>query len=314
MDSPLVSVIMCTYNRKQHVARAIESVIVQERDFPIEIVIGDDCSSDGTRDVITEYQEKYPDIIVQNFQKENQGVGANWASSVKMARGKYLAMLDDDDYWCDNNRLYEAVKFLEENEDFGVVHTGYYRETDDGKRVRNHYEDIPASDLRRRIISGKGNMFFPTFICRRQLILNHVNLDDYVRLKFSLQDWPTQILIADSTKYKYFEKPSYAYRVVGQSITRPKSYEQLQNKFDRDEVLMKYLSDQLPDVMPFDKRGWDSHVQSRLLSLAYKKCDFKAAKAYARVSSSNSIKKKCACSRITFCALCVLIKIKKFFS
>lgn len=314
MDSPLVSVIMCTYNRKQYVARAIDSVIAQRRDFPIEIIIGDDCSSDGTRDVITEYQEKYPEIIVLNFQKENQGVGANWASSVKMARGKYLAMLDDDDYWCDNNRLIDAVMFLEDNEEYGVVHTGYYRETDDGKRVRNHYEDIPASDLQRRIISGKGNMFFPTFICRRQLILDNIILDDFIRLRFSLQDWPVQVLIADKTKYKYFSTPSYAYRVVGTSITRPKTYEQLLNKFSRDKVLYQYLDEKLPGIMPFELCGWDSYVADRMLSLAYRKQDFGTARKYALECDGKKLKTRCAKHRITFYALCLCSKIKKAIS
>ena len=98
--TPYVSVVMTSYNREKYIGQAIDSILAQECKFSFEIIIGDDSSSDGSRLLLAAYQEKYPDVFVLNLHEENVGFGPNWASTVKMARGKYVAFLDDDDYYC----------------------------------------------------------------------------------------------------------------------------------------------------------------------------------------------------------------------
>lgn len=307
---PLLSVIMCTYNRKDFVSRAIESVLSQKRDFNIEIIIGDDCSSDGTRDVLTDYYKRYPDIIVLNFQPKNLGVGGNWASSVQMAKGRYLAMLDDDDYWCDENRIQQAVNFLESNDDYGVVYTNYYTKVDNIDAFTEKGKEFPTErDIVKELFSGKCCMFFPTFIIRKELINTYVDLDDYIQYRFGLQDWPTQILIGNHTKYKYFPEPSYVYRVIGESITRPKSYQNLEQRMKRDGVMYSYLLDKLPEYGKYDAEEWKRHTADRLLSLAYSKNDFKSARKYAN-DAYDSRKKRFANNILSFQLYILMKKIK----
>ena len=109
----LISVVIPSYNRANTVGQTIESIVSQKVNANIEIVIGDDCSTDNAREVLLEYKEKYPDIIRLFFWDENMGLGANWASCVKECCGKYICNCDNDDYWHNPNKLQLQLDYME---------------------------------------------------------------------------------------------------------------------------------------------------------------------------------------------------------
>src|SRR5438094_537303 len=117
-DSFSVSICMITYNHEKFVAEAIESVLKQKTTFPIELVIGDDKSTDSTPAIIKGYAEKYPGILKVRYNKENAGVVLNTVKTIEECSGKYIAMLEGDDYWTDPLKLQKQVDFLEKNPDF----------------------------------------------------------------------------------------------------------------------------------------------------------------------------------------------------
>ncbi|MBQ5690303.1 MAG: glycosyltransferase, partial [Alistipes sp.] len=98
--SPLVSVVVTTYNHEPYLTRALDAILQQECDFGVEIVLGEDCSSDGTLAICREYAERYPEQITLITSTENVGWRANYRRCVEAARGKYVAFCDGDDYWC----------------------------------------------------------------------------------------------------------------------------------------------------------------------------------------------------------------------
>ena len=112
---PLVSVYMITYNHEPHIAQAIEGVLMQETDFPIELVIGEDCSTDRTREIVLEYQKKYPDLIRVIISEKNVGARKNGDRTSKLLRGKYVAFCEGDDYWIDPIKIKMQATFLEDN-------------------------------------------------------------------------------------------------------------------------------------------------------------------------------------------------------
>lgn len=120
MVSPLVSVCMITYNHEKYIAQAIESVLVQQTDFQYELVIGEDCSLDGTRAVVRVYGESYPDQIRLLLPEHNIGAMANFAATLKACRGQYIALLEGDDYWTDPAKLQKQVSFLKEHPDYAI--------------------------------------------------------------------------------------------------------------------------------------------------------------------------------------------------
>lgn len=118
---PLVSVGMTTYNQRFFVTYAIESILKQVVDFTYEIVIADDCSTDGTREIVVELAERYPGTIRLILQEVNVGVKQQSIDLKRACRGVYRAHLEGDDYWTHVNMLKKLVDFLEMHEDYIAV-------------------------------------------------------------------------------------------------------------------------------------------------------------------------------------------------
>ncbi len=111
----VVSVWITTYNHEKYIAKALDSVLMQEVDFDYEIIIGEDLSTDNTRDILMNYKDKYPDKIKLFFRDKNIGQTKNGLLTWQSCRGKYVAMLDGDDFWQDPFKLQKQVDFLEDN-------------------------------------------------------------------------------------------------------------------------------------------------------------------------------------------------------
>lgn len=121
---PLVSVCCITYNHANYIRDAIEGFLMQKTTFPIEILIHDDASTDGTAEIVKGYAEKHPDLIFPIFQKENQyskGKKPNQEFNFPRARGKYIALCEGDDYWINPLKLQKQVEFLNINPDYYLV-------------------------------------------------------------------------------------------------------------------------------------------------------------------------------------------------
>lgn len=116
----MVSVSMITYNHEKFIAEAIEGVVMQKTDFPFELVIGEDCSTDQTRSICIAYQKKYPDIIRLRLPETNQGMMLNWINNISSGKGKYIALCDGDDYWSDPYKLQKQFDFMEANPDYAL--------------------------------------------------------------------------------------------------------------------------------------------------------------------------------------------------
>lgn len=121
MDDIMVSVICITYNHESLIEDAIKGVLKQKTNFKVEMIIHDDASTDSTVEVIKRYQQKYPEIIVPIYQKENQlskEVPILPQFIFPLVRGKYIAFCEGDDYWIDELKLQKQIDFLESHEDF----------------------------------------------------------------------------------------------------------------------------------------------------------------------------------------------------
>jgi len=123
MNSPLLSVCLITYNHADYIRDAIEGVLMQQASFPWELIIADDCSTDGTRNIVEEYANRYPRLIRLILQKTNVGAARNWMDLITGVTSKYLAYCEGDDYWTDPRKLQKQVDFLEGNPDYGLCYT-----------------------------------------------------------------------------------------------------------------------------------------------------------------------------------------------
>jgi glycosyltransferase involved in cell wall biosynthesis len=123
---PLVSISCITYNHENFIRDAIEGFLMQKTNFPVEILIHDDASTDKTASIVREYEEKYPHLIKPIYQTENQYSkrdGTIGRIQRGRARGKYIAICEGDDYWTDPLKLQKQVDFLEKNIEYsGCAH------------------------------------------------------------------------------------------------------------------------------------------------------------------------------------------------
>lgn len=121
MSQPLLSVCLITYNHAEYIREAIDSVLMQKVNFSWELIIADDFSIDGTRKILQEYKNKYPDFIKLILQDKNVGPAQNWMDLIKAPNSKYIAYFEGDDYWTDPLKLQKQVDFLENNSEYSMV-------------------------------------------------------------------------------------------------------------------------------------------------------------------------------------------------
>lgn len=136
-DDIVLSICCITYNHAAYIQKCIEGFLMQKTSFPIEILIHDDASTDGTAEIVKEFAEKYPDLIFPVFQEENkysQGINVAADYLLPRVRGKYIAVCEGDDYWIDPTKLQRQVDFLESHPSFSFCcHQTYIYEQNTGE-------------------------------------------------------------------------------------------------------------------------------------------------------------------------------------
>ena len=211
-NSPLVSVVCTTYNHAPYIAQTIEGFLIQETNFPIEIIIHDDASTDNTQDIIKKYAESYPTIIKPVLQAkniwQNEGISPTFTIAFPMAQGKYIAWCEGDDYWTDPLKIQKQVDFLEDNPDFaGCFH-----------RVQFIYEEEnrnPAlSNTNQKEVVTFEDLVLKNSICTASFIYRNKQFafPDWLK-NSSVSDWTLFLLVANCGKLRFLEETMGVYRI-----------------------------------------------------------------------------------------------------
>ena len=136
---PVVSVWMVTYNHAPYIAESIEGVISQKTDFPIELIIGEDCSTDNTRSIVLKYQRRYPQLIRVIYSDRNVGMTRNVWRVFEAARANYIAFCDGDDVWIDDRKLDKQVSVLKSEPECSIIfHSAEIFRVGKGRRPQPH--------------------------------------------------------------------------------------------------------------------------------------------------------------------------------
>ena len=118
MSEKKVSVVIATYNQERFLTHTLESVLQQKVNFDYEVLVGDDCSTDNTYEIVNKYAKLYPDRIVPVIREKNLGMTGNVIDLTMRAKGEYIAFIEGDDYWIDNEKLKKQVNFLDSHPDY----------------------------------------------------------------------------------------------------------------------------------------------------------------------------------------------------
>jgi glycosyltransferase involved in cell wall biosynthesis len=165
---PLVAVWMVTYNHEAYIREAVESVMMQQTSFDYKLVIGEDCSTDKTREICIELRDKYPNKIELFLNDHNIGSTANGIKMYEICRdsgAKYLALLDGDDYWTDTSKLEQQVKFLEKNADYSLCFHDVYG-LRNGKKRKYSKTDPPDTTDINHLLTHEGYINTTSVVCR----------------------------------------------------------------------------------------------------------------------------------------------------
>ena len=168
-EKPLVSICCISYNHEKFISQCLDGFIIQKVDFPFEIVISDDCSTDNTKKIIDTYVSKYPAIFKNVSPSKNLGSIKNFYHVLEKASGKYIALCEGDDYWIDENKLQMQVDFLEKNPEYGMCYTNFNLVSEKSKNIKQKALDTKKWDLKNWIISP-GYTCPPSWCYRKELI------------------------------------------------------------------------------------------------------------------------------------------------
>lgn len=118
-----ISIVMLAYNHERFIAKALESVLMQETEYDYELIVGEDHSSDGTRQIIKNYEKKFKGKMVPLYRKKNLGMTKNLLDCLQHCKGEYIAMLEGDDCWTDSKKLQKQICYLDTHPEYiAAVH------------------------------------------------------------------------------------------------------------------------------------------------------------------------------------------------
>jgi glucosyltransferase len=239
----LISVIVCTYNQQDTIRRTLDSILAQKCHLPIEIVIGEDCSTDDTLAICREYENQHPNKIHILANKPNKGFVRNYFDCIRACRGKYIADCSGDDFWIDDTKLEQSSLILEKEANVGIVHTDWLRYdektgkmTSPGKPL---IERCTTSDAQCSIFNGKDlltDILMPgqrpaihlcTSLYRNDWVQRAMT--DYPQFfdpnTYRCEDMQIAFFMAHMGDVAYIDKPTLAYSCGKNTISNPDSEE-----------------------------------------------------------------------------------------
>jgi glycosyltransferase involved in cell wall biosynthesis len=210
---------MIAYDVERFVAQALDSALMQEVDFDYEIVIGEDCSTDGTREILKEYASRHPDRIRLILRERNLGMNPNFKETLLACRGELIALLDADDYWTSPRKLQRQVDFLEAHPECSICFHNtlvVYEDQDvaphpfhlpEPVHHISHYLPKPISTI--ADLAGGNFMQTCSVIFRAGL---YGELPEWY-LDMPTFDWPLHLLNAEHGDIGYLDEIMGVYRV-----------------------------------------------------------------------------------------------------
>ena len=308
----MIGVCIVTYNHEAFIAKAIESVLMQEYcGHKVVAYIGNDCSTDKTGEICLEYATKYPENVVFVDNEHNLGLVKNtFALFRKMQEDgcDYIAMLDGDDYWCDTKKLSKQIKCFKENYNCGIVHTNIALQFGD-KIDLNIRTNIPSGNVWPcKFAIGNCSVIFKTEL------LKHIDDQAYVDRKFMSVDYPMYITLSKYTELYFIEDITAVWRRGHSSVSNTNSIQKQIDYLQNGARMWKYLDD-LFGIYDATEDNINKWINYATFQIAFDYNDYKLAHSlYKKVNRSGfnfKIKKLSAANKIFFKIYNFFDKIRK---
>jgi glycosyltransferase involved in cell wall biosynthesis len=283
VSTPVVSIVLITYNHAAHIRKSIGGVLEQRTSFPFELIVGEDCSTDGTREIVFECQRAHPGVIRVITSEKNVGAFENFRRTEQACRGDYVCYCDGDDYWTAPDKLERQVGFLRANPDYAMVHTAFRMFYVESKKLVEQPLRLPKNlndaDSFNEILSGRRHVW-PLTVCIRRSVLEPVlrECPECYDRKFLMADTQRWLEIARRGKIKYFPEVTATRQALAESASRSKNPGRvLQFAISNKEVFDHYIDKY--GCSPEAKKSAKARCAFFLLTSAYAAGNVQAAKA-----------------------------------
>jgi len=277
-----VAVCVVTYNQEKYIAQALDSILFQNADFEIVTFIGNDCSTDKTLSICLDYQKKYPENIRIITPKHNAGTVANTFAVFReilkeKEKYKYIAMLDGDDYWNDKFKLQKQIDFLENNLDYGLIHTQVAILNNQSEVVyyAKHKNSVPVGYIFPKSLELA--MANCTVVIKTEL-LEYVDMATIENLGLLSCDYITNVIISKWSKVGFIDEITAVWRRNITSVSSPKQLEKSLKYIDHEINSGKYLSSLFPEIYPFTKSEQERYIARRKMEIALELGNYQLAK------------------------------------
>jgi len=285
----IIAICIVTYNHEQYIAQALDSVLAQKTEVPVKIFIGEDGSTDNTLNICKEYKIKYPDRIELLERKQNLGLVKNTLdifSRIRRDGYKYIAMLDGDDYWIDENKLQKQYEYLEKNEDYGLIHTNC--ELRYGDRLERNAQLNPLQgDVFYRIedfhVANCTVMF-------KTSLLEYIDFDEFESQGFFSCDYAMYAVFSKYTKYAFLDEFTAVWRRGHISISNTNSMGKDIAFIENDLRMWNYLGIKFPERFGHSQQEAEAWWNFRVFNIAFRYEDFSLANSILRLKNMQDRK------------------------
>ena len=303
-----VSCSIIVYNQKEWIGRCIEGVLEQEFAHTFNIVISDDCSTDGTQDVLRAYQQRYPHLIKLVLNEQNEGIAANWVSCCKaLEKCRYIAFCDGDDYWSYPQKLQVQYSYMECHPECSGMTSACDEVDEHGmiiKSVGYEFDKNVQDAVLRRITQqqiwkdpipiNSGGFFFRKVIFDRAM-----PLEAFVEQDFPYQDWPALLIMAGYGEIRYLPISTFTYRIGHTSDSHSDDINKLERRMKRGANMYYYLHT-LFSTLEYKEGTYEKYANNVLLQFCIKCNNYKKAKFYAKKIPQKTIREISCYSMATF--------------
>lgn len=249
-----LSVWMIAYNHEDYINQALDSILKQNVSFNIEIVIGEDCSTDNTRKLIEDYKILYPELVKPIYYDENKGIQKNFAHVMEQCKGKYIALCEGDDYWTDPHKLQKQFDFLEANPSYSMCCHGTVEVDQEGKVFKVANRDEPEITLSQVLQEG-------WFIRTASMVFRRVALKggfpDFFYTSYST-DYILQIMLLKQGNAWYLPEVMAAYRHHAGGVSKSNKaiqFERWNRKISLLDQLNSFTGNKHEKEIKFHKRA-----------------------------------------------------------
>jgi glycosyltransferase involved in cell wall biosynthesis len=266
-----ISVVVTSYNHEKYIARCLEGILTQKGDFEMEIILGDDCSTDGTGQILDGYIKNYPNIIQKLHHEENLGIAKNLKRCLDACTGKYIAICEGDDYWISDEKIQGQMQLLETHPEYSMCFSALtlYYEQEEKYSPHNDQANFPRNELTIEDLIAVN--YIGNFSCCMYRASVVHKLPDSL-FKMLMADWLFNMACSEIGKIGFIREPLSVYRIHAKGAWAGKTD-----------------TDQISKIIELSK-AYNQHFQYRYNDLFEKKLVALADQLAARNSKAKRSK------------------------